>query len=335
MLGRRLGSPIDPQLTLFDARTGRELPGGHSNDAPGLQTDARLTYTFKDAGDYLVEIRDVSYKGGEDYFYRLRIGDFPCATTPLPLAVKRGTKATVRFAGPNVDGVAPVEVTAPTDPAVTGVVGGAARANGLHGWPVSLAVSDLDEALEQEPNNEPAKANRIAVPGADHRPLRAEGRSRLLRLRRQEGQALRHRGHTHELHSPTEVYMALRDAKGKQMQATDPMEIRDWTSPPPADGDYFVAVEHLHYWGGPDEVYRLTFAPYQPGFDLSLGLDRYDSAANGSFAIPILADPPRLCRAHRSERGRPARRDRPGADAGRATAEAGAAGRDADGQRRP
>ena len=109
---------IDPQLTLFDARTGRELRGGHSNDAPGLQTDARLTYTFKDAGDYLIEIRDVSYKGGEDYFYRLRIGDFPCATTPLPLAIKRGAKATIRFAGPNVDGVAPVEVTAPADPAV-------------------------------------------------------------------------------------------------------------------------------------------------------------------------------------------------------------------------
>ena len=90
VLGRRLGSPIDPQLTLFDARTGRELRGGHSNDAPGLQTDPRLTYTFKDAGDYFVEMRDVSYKGGEDYFYRLRIGDFPCATTPLPLAIKRG-----------------------------------------------------------------------------------------------------------------------------------------------------------------------------------------------------------------------------------------------------
>ena len=39
----------------------------------------------------------MSYKGGEDYFYRLRIGDFPCATTPLPLAIKRGAKATVRL----------------------------------------------------------------------------------------------------------------------------------------------------------------------------------------------------------------------------------------------
>src|SRR5262249_40390433 len=116
VLGRRLGSALDPQITLYDARTGRELPSGHSNDAPGLQTDARLTYVFKETGDVLLEIRDVMYRGGGDFWYRLRIGDFPCAVSPMPLAVKRGAKATVQFAGPLVDGVAPVEVTAPTEP---------------------------------------------------------------------------------------------------------------------------------------------------------------------------------------------------------------------------
>src|SRR5262249_40058012 len=115
VLGRRLGSAFDPQITLFDARTGRELPGGYSNDAPGLQTDARLTYTFKEAGDYLVEIRDVTYRGGDDFYYRLRIGDFPCATTAMPMAARRGSQVMVHFAGPNVEGVAPVEVAVPKD----------------------------------------------------------------------------------------------------------------------------------------------------------------------------------------------------------------------------
>ena len=87
ILGRRLGSQFDPQLQILDA-AGRELPGAYSNDAPGLQTDARLTYTFKTAGDYLAAIRDVSYRGGDDFHYRLRIGNFPCATTTLPLAAK-------------------------------------------------------------------------------------------------------------------------------------------------------------------------------------------------------------------------------------------------------
>ncbi len=288
VLGRRLGSPIDPQLTLFDARTGRELRGGHNNDAPGLQTDARLTYTFKDAGDYLVELRDVSYKGGEDYFYRLRIGDFPCATTPLPLAVKRGTKATVRFAGPNVEGVAPVDVTVPADPAVQALWLAPRGPNGLYGWPVSLALSDLDEAMEQEPNNEPAKANRVVVPSAITGRFEQKGDLDYYVFAAKKGTRYIIDGQTRELNSPTEVYLTLRDAKNNQLQASDPMKDPRLDFTATEDADYFVTAEHLHYWAGPDEVYRLTFTPYQPGFDLSLGLDRYNAAANGSFALPIL-----------------------------------------------
>src|SRR5262249_37409588 len=132
VLGRRLGGPLDPQITLFDARTGRDLPAGHNNDAPGLQADSRLTYTFKEAGEYLVEVRDAMYRGGADYWYRLRIGDFPCATAPVPMAARRGSKVSVHFAGPNVDGVAPVEVAVPSDPAVDTVWVAPRGANGLH-----------------------------------------------------------------------------------------------------------------------------------------------------------------------------------------------------------
>jgi hypothetical protein len=287
VLGRRLGAALDPQLTLFDAKTGRELRGGHSNDAPGLQTDARLTYTFKEPGDYIVELRDVSYKGGEEYFYRLRIGDFPCATTPLPLAIKRGAKATIQFTGPTLDGVAPVEVTAPAEPSAQAVWVSPRGANGLYGWPVSLAVSDLDEAMEQEPNNEPAKATRVAVPGAVTGRFEQKGDLDYYVFAAKKGTRYIIDGQTHDLNSPTELYMTLRDAKNNQIQATDPMKDPRLDFTAPEDADYFVTVEHLQYWFGPNEVYRLTFAPYQPGFDLSLGLERWDAAANGNVAIPL------------------------------------------------
>ncbi len=57
------------------------------------------------------------------------------------------------------------EVTVPADPAVDSVSLAPRGTGGLHGWPVSLAVSDVDETLEKEPNNEAAKANRISMPG--------------------------------------------------------------------------------------------------------------------------------------------------------------------------
>jgi hypothetical protein len=287
VLGRRLGSTFDPQLTLYSAATGKELHGGHSNDAPGLQTDPRLTYTFKDAGAYLVEIRDVSYRGGEDFYYRLRIGDFPCATTPMPLAARRGGKVSVQFAGPQVDGVAPVEVEIPNDPQLSAVYVTPKGANGLCGWPVSLAVSDLDEVLEQEPNNEPAKANRVPVPGAVSARFQEKGDRDHFVVALKKGQRYILEAHAVEHHSPADVYMTLLDAKGAKLQATNPMVTPRLDFTPPTDGDYTLACEHLHLWGGPSETYRVTVTPYEPGFDLSLALDRFDVAQGGTFSVPI------------------------------------------------
>jgi hypothetical protein len=288
VLGRRLGSAFDPQLTLYDAR-GRELPGGHSNDAPGCQTDPRLTYTFGAAGDYFLAVRDVSYRGGDDFYYRLRVGDFPCATAPLPMAAKRGSKVAVRFAGPAVGGVAPVEVNVPSHPAVEGVQVAPKGPNGLHGWPVMLAVSDLDELVEKEPNNEPAKANRVPVPGAITGRFEQKGDVDHFVFAFQKGKRYVLEVHTHEHLSPTEVYLVLRDAKGGQLQTTNPMVAPRLDFTAPADGDYTLAVEHLNYLFGPTEAYRLTVTPYRPEFDVSLLLDRFDVAAGGTVSVPVQA----------------------------------------------
>src|SRR5262249_23122804 len=145
VLARRLGSSLDPIILIHDAKTGRELPSLYADDSPGCQTDARLTHVFPDGGDYLMEVRDSTHRGGADFWYRLRVGDFPSAIAPMPLAVKRGSKANVGFAGPELDGVTPVAVAAPADPVVEAVSvvpkGGRAAA----GRPRSLLFSDLGD----------------------------------------------------------------------------------------------------------------------------------------------------------------------------------------------
>jgi hypothetical protein len=288
VLGRRLGSALDPQLSLYDAQTGRELPGGHSNDAPGLQTDPRLTYTFKEGGDYVLEVRDVMYRGGADYGYRLRIGDFPCATSPLPMAARRGSQRMVHFAGPSVDTVAAVEVAVPNDPTVDTIWLTPKASNGLHGWPVALAVTDLEELLEQEPNNEPAKANRVAVPSAMTGRFLESGDVDTYVFTAKKGQRFTLEAHTHELHSPTEVYMVLKDSKGAQLAALTPAGPPRLEFTAPADGDFFVTLEHLLYWSGPAETYRLTITPREPGFELALAAERYDIPQGGVTALGLL-----------------------------------------------
>ncbi|HLN30573.1 MAG TPA: hypothetical protein VK395_22705 [Gemmataceae bacterium] len=289
VLGHRLGSGIDPQLTLYDARTGRELPGGHSNDAPGLQTDPRITYVFKEAGEYLVEVRDVMYRGAGDFWYRLRIGDFPCATTPIPMAAQRGSQVTVHFAGPMVAGVAPVEVAVPSDPGVDTIWVTPKGANGLYGWPVSLALSNHEELEEQEPNNDPAHANRLPVPGGITGRFQEGGDIDHYVFAGKKGQRYLIEAKTQELYSPTEVYLVLKDAKGAQLAASNPMAGQRIDFTAPADGDFVLSVEHLLYASGPSETYRVTVTPHEPGFELSLGIDRFDIAPGGVIPVSIFA----------------------------------------------
>jgi hypothetical protein len=288
ILGRRLGSAFDPQLTLHDLGSGKPIPGAHSNDAPGCQTDPRLTFTFKHAGDYLIEVRDVLYRGGADFHYCLRIGDFPCATTPIPMAAKRGSKVTVHFAGPNVEAVPPVELQVPSDPMLDTIWVTPQGANGMHGWPVALALSDVEELVEHEPNNDPAHANRIPIPCGITGRFQEKGDIDHYVFSAKKGERLVIDAMTFDLNSPTEVFMTIKDAKGGQLAAMNPMAAPHLDFTAPADGDYTLSVEHLYYWGGPTESYHLAIKPYEPDFALDLRLDRWDAAQGGTVMIPVM-----------------------------------------------
>src|SRR5262249_12516458 len=94
---------------------------------------------------------------------------------------------------------------------------------------------------------------------------------------------------THELGSPAEVYVTLKDAKGTQLAVSNPAMAPRLDFTAPADGDYYLALEHLLYWSGPAETYRLTLTPYEPGFSLSLAADHFDVAPGSYTPVAIQA----------------------------------------------
>ena len=118
----------------------------------------------KESGELIVEIRDTTYRGGADFFYRLRIGNFPGVTTAFPLAIERGKQAEINFSGPNTKGLNPVTLAAPKNPVVTTLYVAPKNSDGLAGWPVPVLISDVPQLAEQEPNNDIATANKIPVP---------------------------------------------------------------------------------------------------------------------------------------------------------------------------
>lgn len=288
VLGRRIGSPLDPILVLHDAQSKREIIGLYADDTPGLMSDCRLTHTFKDAGEVIVEVRDTTYRGGNDYFYRLRIGDFPSATTAFPLAVQRGQDAKIGFAGPGTEGIPAVALKAPTDPALAAVYAAPKAATGASGWPLPVRLSDHVELVEQEPNDDIAKANKLPVPGGVSARFGTKGDVDHFTATGKKGQKLAIAALTYEVNAPTEVLIRVLDAKGAELTRSNPAQPGarvDFT--PKDDGDFIVACEQLNYLFGPNEIYHLTIAPTSPDFAATLALDRYEAPAGGGTAVAV------------------------------------------------
>jgi hypothetical protein len=293
VLGRRLGSQLDPQLRLYHGQTRKQL--AFSDDARGQERDPRFSYVFAEAGTYFVEIRDARHREDKDWYYRLRIGPFPLTTVPMPLAVQRGSTRSVGFVGPSAGPLPEITVMAPTDPLLeslplwpTSPPLFPQQPYGVASWPVLLALSDLPELLEVEPNDTPERAMPLLVPCAVSGGFHKPGDQDYYRFPARNGQRLSITLQTWELHAPADLQLSLRDAKGTQLAVTNPEanpSHLDFTAP--ADGDYTLKVEHLFYRGGPEEAYRLVLRPYAPGFTLTATTDRIDIPPGGSINFGI------------------------------------------------
>jgi len=288
VLARRLGSPLDPIIVLHDAKTKRELIDLYADDTPGLQSDCRLTHTFKEAGEVLVEVRDTTYRGGGDFFYRLRIGDFPGPITAYPLAVQRGVDSKVGFAGPGSDDIPTANVKGPADPSVLAVNVAPKRAAGNYGWSLPVRVTDEPQIAEAEPNNAPEKATKLAVPGGVSARFLEKGDLDHFSIAGKKGVKLVIAAQTYEVNSPAEVLIRVLDAKGAALATSNPAAIPVRLEfIPPADGDYTVVCEHLNYLFGPSEVYHLSVKPATPDFEVTLAVDRCEAPAGGGTAVAV------------------------------------------------
>lgn len=287
VVARRLGSPLDPFLRLLDAG-GREL--AQSDDDDALGADSRFVHQFATAGEYLLELGDVRYQGGATYRYRLRIGDFPLASAPFPLAVQKGWTATVEVSGTALAELPRLEASVPQTLASDRLTLRAEYPGGQGASAVTLLASSALEQVEFEPNDTPATASPLDMTGAVNGRFAADGDRDCFRLAAKKGQRMMLRGRTRSLGLKRDLYLRVLDAEGKQLaqagQAEDDAVV-DVTFP--ADGTYHLMAEDLLGRGGPDHVYRIEFAPYQAGFTLATDADVYNAPCGGVFQVKATA----------------------------------------------
>ncbi|MEM9020058.1 MAG: PPC domain-containing protein [Planctomycetota bacterium] len=69
---RALGSPLDPVINIFNAADNKHIAG---NDDDRGRVDSRMDFDVPADGAYIVRVRDHLRRGGEDFVYRLEVGE--------------------------------------------------------------------------------------------------------------------------------------------------------------------------------------------------------------------------------------------------------------------
>ncbi len=288
VLARRLGSPLDSMIRLLDGK-GREL--AYNDDAPGIGSDSMLSYTFKDAGEYVLEVRDIRYQGGGNFNYRLRIGDFPCVTVPYPMGIQRGVSANIAFAGSTAQEAQPIPVNVAADAGVNWIPLGAKAPTGKSSGFAVVAVSSSPEALEVEPNNEQAQATRVPLGASLNGRFDLPGDIDRFIFTAKMGQRFTFAGVTRTQGSPSDLYLKLLKPDGGEVAVADDTGtsegVIDYTFP--ADGDYTLVVEDLFRRGGPEFAYRVTVTPHEEKFSLAASADTLNIPLGGLATVTVTA----------------------------------------------
>lgn len=282
VVSRRIGSSLDPFLRLLDMK-GKEL--AYNDDTPGLSSDASIVHTFKDAGEYVLELRDIKYGTGA---YRLRIGDFPVATVAYPMAIQRGTTTNVTLAGFAVDGLTPVTLSVPSSYPAEWMNVSLKRPNGASGYS-SVAVVATPQFLEHEPNNAAEQANRVDLSHDLNGRLEQPGDVDRFVFAAKKDQSATFTGITRQQGSPTDLNFKILNQAGGQIAAAEDTGTNEGslTFKFPADGEYSLVVEDLNHRGGNEHAYRIAVTTTALPYSLAASLDTFNIPAGGAVMATV------------------------------------------------
>lgn len=238
--------------------------------------DPVLHYRIPADGQYVVEIKDAIYRGREDFVYRITIGEVPFVTSVFPLGGSAGARTRVELAGWNLP---QTDLTLDLPDQLPGVSFLALPGQPWLAGRVPFALDTLAEGLEQEPNDEPAGAQQVALPRIINGRIDRPGDSDLFCFAGRAGDEIVAEVCARRLNSPLDSLLKLTDAAGRQLAANDDHEDKaagltthhadSWLRAVlPADGQYVLQLTDMQHQGGPEYGYRLRISPPRPDFEL-------------------------------------------------------------------
>ena len=283
---QRIGSLLDSYLVLRDAN-GTEV----ANSGLGDGLDSVLDYTALETGKYTLHIRDIRYKGGDGYSYRLSIGELPYLETIFPLGGRRGTENTIAVTGANLEMLESIQISIGAETQDGEQSLRVQTPSGLVTNIRPFAVGNWEEMVETEPNNTAGNANAVTTPITLNGKIDKSGDVDRFSFEIEEPQLLVFEVEALKLSSKLDALLTLY-GPGKPMESSEEMAWNDGKEqvlivnddPIGANtladaridwdfveaGKYSIAIRDLNNQGDESYAYRLNIRPLEPDCELNV-----------------------------------------------------------------
>jgi hypothetical protein len=297
---QRLGTPVVPVMTVM---TAEGTPLAQAYESRGAERDSRLTFTFPADGDYIIQVRDNLYGGGDSAAYRLRVADTPFATGIFPLGGPKGQTIAVTASGGNLASPITRSVPLPDKPGEVVEVGPFEGPGGPVLAPGKLIVGEGPEVVENADGSPTPLPFGTTANGRIDRP----GEVDRYAVKVKKGDRLGVRVRAAALGSALDSVLTLKDEKGDVVDERDDLvdsnvpqrQVFNNVVPSMAldaadsrleyeakqDGELTVEVADRYGDGGPEYAYRLEVGPPRPDFSITLLLDPNTNANQRQVAV--------------------------------------------------
>ncbi|HEY3967446.1 MAG TPA: hypothetical protein VGM05_22990 [Planctomycetaceae bacterium] len=285
---------VDPMITLRTA-AGATLAASDNYYAG----DPLLYYMFEQAGDYLLEVRDVRYQGNGDWTYSIEINNRPFVTQVLPLAVHPGAETKLSLVGYNLPAEPSASLALPAD-APAGLRWVSPVVNGQPTNEFAIFVTGLPTVVEAPGATSPplapasggsatatipnpaATAQPFTVPAVVTGRIDQPGESDQYAFDVKAGEKLSFEVVARRAQSGLDPIIRILNDKGGMISEADDTSfhrvtsadstLENWSAP--ADGKFVLEIRDLHLRGGAQYTYAIQVTRAEPHFLLEADTDK-------------------------------------------------------------
>jgi hypothetical protein len=285
--GIRLGRALfDPRLAIL--RPNGAVVADVDDTWLGGQ-DPFISLKVPEDGTYLVRLREATYGGNDQSYYRLHLGTFPRPTVVFPLGGQAGQTLAVSFLNQN-GGNFSREIKLPTEAQER--LGIFAELDGLPApSPNWMRVSDFTNVLASVSGHD----RNHATPASSQAPFALNG---ILLTNHQEDwfqfaatkdSKLEVAVFARRLRSPVDSVVEIVDSTGRELASNDDAAGPDseLKFTPPASTNYFLRCYDKLGHGGPDFAYRIEVTPVKAALSIKIPeVARNDTQSRQFIAVP-------------------------------------------------